>query len=240
MGNLLEKIVTAMLALSAMVVAVSVAHQSFSAQGRGQVIDRPMIQIEAWQRVHDIGIVLEDSPDADLTLTTLADLECPACAAFHRNVLEPLLEAGEYDFDLVFVHHPLSYHNNALPAARAAECAAEFGAFKDWVSTMYSGQDSLGVKSWGTYAAEAGIPDTTRIADCAESSAYPQRVQAGLDFGEEVDLFGTPTVLINGWRFGTVPSRAELEAAMTAILAGERPEAARNTGFLGFFKMMFT
>lgn len=228
MGSVFEKTATVLLVAAALVVAAGVAFQSFS--GARVPGERGLLRVDDWERVREIGRIVRSPPGAAVTITTLADFECPACAGFHRNILKPMEEDGDYRFEVVLVHHPLTYHRQALPAARAAECVTDRGAFAAWVDLMYEVQDSLGIKSWAEYAARAGVADTARIASCAESSETPSRVEAGLDFGDEIDLQGTPTVMINGWRFGGVPSRAELEAAMEAVLDGRRPPGAARGG----------
>lgn len=154
----------------------------------------------------------------------LSDLECPGCGAFHTTLVDVLGERA-HDVRALFVSLPLEYHRFALPAARAAECAEEVGRFRSWIDVVYDNQDSLGLKSWASYGADAGIVDTLRIGKCAASGGTTRRIQAGLDFGSRISFDGTPTVLINGWRFPAPPSKAQLTAAIDAVLAGKRPES---------------
>ena len=58
------------------------------------------------------------------------------------------------------VNHPLDYHALATIGAHAAECARERGVFEEWVRLVYVQHDSLGLKRWEAFAAEAGAGDT--------------------------------------------------------------------------------
>ena len=151
-----------------------------------------------------------------------SDLECPACRAFHR-ALGSVLAAHSKDVSAVFVHYPLAQHRFAMAAARAVECAAAVGQFAQLVASFYDKQDSLGLKSWGSYAREAHIRDTTSIAKCATSSARVARVEAGLAYGNRIGVQFTPTIIINGWRLAGTPSQLELERIVQALLKGEVP-----------------
>jgi protein-disulfide isomerase len=121
------------------------------------------------------------------------------------------------------VHFPLRSHRLALPAARAAECAAEQGAFEEMHRTLFARQDSLGLKSWGSYAAEAGIPDTARFLECTASQRSFPRVEAGRRVGEREGVSATPTVLVNNWRLRRPPSEDDLALLVADVRAGRKP-----------------
>jgi predicted TIM-barrel enzyme len=41
--------------------------------------------------------------------------------------------------------------------------------------------------------------------------------------GKDLDVQGTPTVIVSGWKLGHPPSEEELEAMVKAVLAGKEP-----------------
>jgi protein-disulfide isomerase len=123
----------------------------------------------------------------------------------------------------VFVHYPLSQHRFAMAAARAVECAEAEGHFADLVAAIYEKQDSLGLRSWGSYAKEAGIADTTRIVKCASSSSRVSRIEQGIAYGNRLGVQFTPTIVVNGWRLGGTPSKTELIRIIEAIAGGHAP-----------------
>lgn len=222
LGALAQGMVTGILALSAIAVAVSAVRVSFfSTSGRAGTPQRPSF-VDFWRDGLTIGVSVAGSPDAPVTVLVLTDLECPACAGFHNTVREVLTERPN-DLWVVYVAHPLQYHRFALPAARAAQCASEVGAFREWVDAIYRNQDSLGLRSWGTYAREAGIVDTARIRACAVGTGPMMRIEAGLEFGARLGITGVPTVLINGWQYPEAPSKSELEGILSDLQEGKIP-----------------
>jgi hypothetical protein len=49
------------------------------------------------------------------------------------------------------------------------------------------------------------------------------RIDAGRAFGDRISIAGTPTVLVNGWRYPYTPSMDDLERALEAVLGGREP-----------------
>lgn len=142
-----------------------------------------------------------------------------ACRAFQSRLAD-LVERHDGKVRVVYLPFPLpSIHRLATAAAQAGDCALDVStdALKEWISVVYDGQDSLGLKSWGSYAAAAGISDTAAIALCARNPVLRPRVQAGIAFGEKLDVSGTPTVLINGWHYRGLPSDRTMDSLITSL-----------------------
>lgn len=134
-----------------------------------------------------------------------SDLECPFCAKFHKAILDARQRYGD-SLAVVFVHYPLvEQHKLALAAARAAECAARQDHFEEFITKVYEKQDSLGLKTWSSFASEAGLRDTAAINKCATASDRIARIEDGREVGRKIGVAGTPTVIINGWRYAIPP-----------------------------------
>jgi peroxiredoxin len=163
----LEGAVTGLLVLSATAIAVSFVHSTYSVNGeRPRVGDHAWDFVDGWEEGLSIGYPVEGSDTARVKIIILADLECPVCKEFHV-VAKSLVAEYPNKLQLVYVLHPLSYHQYAWPAARIGICASEVGAFSEWIDAVFAKQDSMGVRSWGAYALDAGVSDTSRITDCA-------------------------------------------------------------------------
>ena len=152
------------------------------------------------------------------------DLECPFCRQSYfafANVAREISDSVTH----LFVHYPIeSIHRFAMPAARALECADREGLFADYMGVVFDKQDSLGLKTWVSYAVESGVQDTTRFNECTASSEPLPRVERGLSIGRRLAIQGTPTALINGWLLSVVPNSAEEYTRMIrAVLRGEEP-----------------
>jgi protein-disulfide isomerase len=96
-------------------------------------------------------------------------------------------------------------HRFALGAARATECARGEDKFGSMVDALFNKQDSLGLKSWVSYGVDAGLRDTAAFARCMSSSASISSVEAGRSLGRRMEVNGTPTIIVNGWRFQAPP-----------------------------------
>ena len=221
MNSRLEKTLTALLSFSALVISGIVMHQTFfvGARARMPPASQPEF-IESWEDLRSIGIPVLGVPNAPVKLVTILDPECSVCADFFPAVRE-MVEENTNEVEWFVVNHPLKYHRFSLPASRAAECALDLDAFVPWMQAVFDKQDSLGLRSWGAYAADAGIPDSSLIHDCAVNPSSVERLDAALEFGDRISLHGTPTVILNGWRYPQTPSIEALKAAVDSALVGK-------------------
>jgi hypothetical protein len=175
-----------------------------------------------------VGRTLGD-PAAPVRIVEFLDLQCPACRRYNEKVLSEVRSKLGSKASITYVHFPLSIHRMAPIAARAAECAAESGQFFPFVERAYAVQDSFGIKPWTEYAHEAGVRDTNRLSRCVRSVDPLPRIEAGTALATKLELSATPTIVINGWKYGMPPSAEELSKAAFAILAGKDPYP-RDTG----------
>jgi len=104
------------------------------------------------------------------------------------------------------VHYPLGAHKFAMPAARAAECAREQGRFAEYITQVYAKQDSLGLKPWLDFAKETAIPDIIDFSECVAEKAEVPNIAGGIALGKTIGVRGTPTIIINGWRYPMPPT----------------------------------
>lgn len=219
----MDTILTAILAAAALLASMSFAYKTFFAR-TADVSGAPKLarKTESWPRALSIGHRLSGSDSAPVSLIVLTDLECPACRGFHNGALADLVKKYGDSLRVSYVQHPLSYHKLALPAARATECIASSNrlALAQWFDVVFSKQDSLGIKSYGSFAEEAGVSDTAQIAQCTKSTTSFSRIEAGLELGREIRLVGTPTVIVNGWILPDVPSVATIDS----IFASQRKD----------------
>jgi protein-disulfide isomerase len=121
------------------------------------------------------------------------------------------------------MHFPLRGHRFAIPAARVSECAGEQGRFEAMHDQLFEGQDSFGLKPWSEYATAAGVPDLAQFDACIKNSGPVRRIEEGKQLGTQIDVQGTPTLVINGWKLGHPPTAEELDAMIKAVLAGKEP-----------------
>lgn len=70
------------------------------------------------------------------------------------------------------------------------------------------------------------MADTTAFARCLQANPEPPRIEAGLALSQRLGVRGTPTVLVNGWRFETPPNARDLIRTLDELLAGRKPSLA--------------
>jgi protein-disulfide isomerase len=221
-----DAIVNGILVLCAIVITGFVARREFkqpptTTTAQNLPTESTPIYISNW-RTHILDGHLMGSSAAPVQLVEFADFECPFCATFHNNV-KVLRERYPAQIALTYVHFPLSGHRFAEPAARVAECAGEQGHFESMYDRLFDHQESFGLKPWDEFATEAGVPDRAAFDTCIRSTGPIPRVAEGKSLGKELDVQGTPTLIINGWKLGHPPNPEELDVMVKAILAGKDP-----------------
>jgi protein-disulfide isomerase len=218
MGSRLDALASVCAILAALTVGSSYVYKTFVAPTPPVVgstgVARPM---EQWQQAVQVGHVIAGDSTAPSTLVIFADLECPACRGYNTTLQNAIAKHAQ-DLRVIYVSFPLSYHRFAMPAARATECVSRRGKVRQWIDVLYQKQDSLGLKSWSSFAQEAGIQDTAGINLCAMSVAPVARIDASLELGKQVDIKGTPTIAIDGWVYPSSPSSAQIDSAVASAL----------------------
>lgn len=151
--------------------------------------------------------------DAPITIVEFADFECPACGHFTNIILKQLEANHPGQVAVVFHHWPLSYHRFAYPMARASECAAAQGHFKEFHDLAYAQQDSFGLKPLEAFAKASFIEDIPRFLGCASGGDKVAVIEADIAAAKSLGGTGTPFVLVNGLAYSSMPDSATLEAA---------------------------
>lgn len=211
MSGLLDKVASVAVVLAAVAVGGTTLKREFSPQPVSASTGMPEPRlIEDWRTFLSYGIV-EGDTSAPAQVIELADFECPFCARMDASV-NALKEKMGADLAYTYVHFPIAGHRFALPAARAAECAGGQGRFGAMRTGMFAKQDSLGLKSWESFAQDAGVPDLDQFNTCAADTARVKRIADGIALGERLQIRGTPTLIINGWLYyGVHPESLERE-----------------------------
>ena len=139
--------------------------------------------------------------DAPIVIVEFSDFQCPYCARFHDQTLQPLLDAYPGKIRFVYRHLPLkSIHSNAFRAAEASMCAYEQGAFWPYHDAIYGNQAQLNTELYVQIATNLGL-DLGSFSSCLENEDYKDLVQNDIDFAANLGVRSTPTFFINGLAF---------------------------------------
>jgi protein-disulfide isomerase len=217
-----DSLLTILLVVCALSTTGAFMYRQFMPLSRSTSVTPPKPRfIEDWKSQLKSGVQL-GSPSAEVQLIEFADFECPFCRDFHKR-LRNLRDRYPKQVSLTYVHFPIPGHRFALPAARVAECAGEQGRFEAMHDRLFDEQDQLGLKSWNEFATEAGVPNGVAFDACIKRTDPIPRVVEGQQLGKDVDVQGTPTLIVNGWKLGNPPTEQELDRMVKAVLAGKDP-----------------
>jgi protein-disulfide isomerase len=135
-----------------------------------------------------------------VTVVEWADFECPFCAVAAPE-LKKLVESYPDQVQLVFKHYPLSAHEHAENAARAAVAAHQQGKFWPLQQALFESQKSgLDEPNILKLAREVGLDMKGFEADMG-SETTADSVARDRKQADALGLDGTPMIYINGRHF---------------------------------------
>ena len=147
--------------------------------------------------------------DAKITLMIWSDYQCPFCGR-----VEPVLRDTVNDPELkdkvnvVYKQFPLSFHQNARPASKAALAARDVGgdkAFWDFSKKMFENQKDLNAENFSKWAGEVGVDVKKFEKNLKDNDAkYEQIIKEESELGSKAaKVRGTPSLFVNGWELRT-------------------------------------
>ncbi|MGH2380580.1 MAG: thioredoxin domain-containing protein [Candidatus Limnocylindria bacterium] len=201
-------------ATGAVVVVALVALLSLPAITTGTPAERAMVDVEDHPK-------LGAGP---VDVVVYSDFQCPACATI-APVLSRLVDEGS--ISLTYRYFPLaSIHRNATAAAEAAHAAAEQGRFWEFHDALFARQKAWAelpatgaAAAFEAIATEIGL-DVARWRADAVSPSVSDVIRADLRSAEELQLSGTPTIFIDGVRYGGALDLGQLQRAVEIAAGG--------------------
>jgi protein-disulfide isomerase len=138
--------------------------------------------------------------NAPITMVVFSDFQCPFCSR-----IEPTIAKIEQDYPgkirVVWKNFPLSFHQNAKPAANAAMAAGEQGKFWEMHAKLFANQQQLDRASLDKYAGELGL-NMGKFKAAMDAKKYDSLIDADMKEGSAVDVSGTPATFVNGRKIG--------------------------------------
>lgn len=129
---------------------------------------------------------------------TFSDFQCPYCQNFHSTMKQALDVYGD-NIAWVMRHFPLSFHEQAAPAAIASECASEQGKFWEYADLMFENMvgdgSALQTDDLKNYASLLGL-DEDRFNSCLIDKKYEAKVMEQMQTGIDAGVQGTPATII--------------------------------------------
>lgn len=118
---------------------------------------------------------------------------------------------------IAYRYFPLEVHERAFPAAIAAECAAEQGAFWAYHDKLFTEGGDLSDARLIAMAAALNL-DRGRFAECLKSQKARQVVEASFQDAADKGLEAAPAVFLNGFRISEPLDYEGLKARIARAL----------------------
>ncbi|HEX2660004.1 MAG TPA: thioredoxin domain-containing protein, partial [Polyangia bacterium] len=131
-----------------------------------------------------------------VTIVEFSDFQCPFCSRVVPTLAQLEKDYGN-DISVSFRHLPLPFHDNAMPAAEAAEAAHEQGKFWEMHDKLFANQSALTRPDLDKYAKEIGL-DMGKYTAAMDSHKFKERIKKDSEDAEKYGARGTPNFFING------------------------------------------
>lgn len=144
--------------------------------------------------------------DAKVVLVEYASLTCPHCARFHTSVLPDIKKEFVDTGKVRYVYRDFPLDRLALGAAMVARCAGR-DSFFGFIDTFYAAQGqwsraSNPISALGNLAKLGGMSQTKFEACLKDVEIQNGILQQRLEASNEFNVQATPTVFVNGERYG--------------------------------------
>jgi protein-disulfide isomerase len=169
--------------------------------------------------------------DALVTVVEYSDFQCPFCSRVEPTLQQVRDTYGPDKVRVVWKNNPLPFHQNAKPAAEAAQgvfALAGSDGFWKFHDLAFKNQGSLNEDSYVKWATEAGVKDIAAYKAGLQSHKWADKVDKDLADGKSAGVQGTPSFYVNGvFINGAQPFDAfkktvdqELQKAQAKVAAG--------------------
>lgn len=164
--------------------------------------------------------------NAKVKIIEFADLRCPFCEQFYKEV-EPQIKKDYVDTGkaVFYFRHYAFLGDASTLAANGAECANAQGKFWEFHNYMYDHQPDESDTSMYTVdnlsqiAGTLGM-DSAAFSSCLTDKTYQKNVDKDLSEGQAAGVQGTPATFINGMLFSGACPYTNFKQAIDFAAAG--------------------
>jgi protein-disulfide isomerase len=144
--------------------------------------------------------------DAKVVIVEYASLTCPHCAQFHTTVLPGIKKEFVDTGKVRYVYRDFPLDRLALGAAMVARCAGRDNFF-GFIDTFYAAQGqwsraSNPVSALGSLARLGGMSQSKFEACLKDVEIQNEILRQRLEAANDFKVQSTPTVFVNGERYG--------------------------------------
>lgn len=176
-------------------------------------------RIDNWQQLASRGARV-GSREAPVTVVVFRDFGCPSCRAVESFLLDQH-ERFPNELALVFRHFPLN--EVSYRAALAYECAVRQGVGNEMRAVLYRGQQESSETRWTALGVRARVQDTVALTRCMDDPDVHAILQADIQAADSLYAKETPTLVVNGVLFESLPTREWLAAYLKSAMRKQVP-----------------
>jgi protein-disulfide isomerase len=154
-----------------------------------------------WAQAKEVvdGCIIAGSDSAPITIQEFSDFECPYCAR-GAEAMQEVLKNYPGKIKLVFRNMPLSFHKNALTAAKAfrAVCLQSADLANLYQQELFENQDKLASQGdifLEQVAAKIGV-DVQKMKVDMNSDEVAKSIAQDQKLAKSLKFTGTPSFLI--------------------------------------------
>lgn len=162
-----------------------------------------------------------ETGEARINIVKYSDYQCAYCK-YYIPIEKELKEEYGDDISITTKHFPLSMHEFAQLASRAAEAARVQGKYQEMHDMIFAGQEQWSRGNAETmfigYASELDL-DVEKFRSDMNSAEMQRIVMADKREGMELDVNSTPTFYVNGTKVERNPrTTAEFKTIIESIV----------------------
>ncbi len=226
-----------------MVVAVIVSQSLYARAHATMTAKLAEVRAKLGDKPAHFDVAATDAPgigseDAPAVIVEFSDFECPYCKRL-SDALHTVIEQEPSRVRLHFRHYPMDnscnpnipqkMHEQACAAAVASVCAERQGRFWPMHDLLFANNRRLGRPAFLEFARTIGI-DVEAFQACLDDPGALKRVQDDIAQATALEIGGTPTWFVNGWRHMGTRSPDELHGIVRQAGENARRKAAADAG----------
>jgi len=151
--------------------------------------------------VHEIPVehsAVYGNKKAPVTIVEFADFQCPFCFRFHTPMMEAV-KAYPKEVNYILKNFPLSFHQQARPAAKAAFAAGLQGKYWEMAEALLANGKDLSEQKIEELAKGLKLNVKKFLKDYKDKDAqWESYIQKDIQLGSKVGVRGTTSFYING------------------------------------------
>ncbi len=143
------------------------------------------------------------SGNPQITIVEFADFSCPACKSIYPKLRKIIFDRAK-DVKIIFKDFPV-VSENSLPLALFGRCAGEQGLFWLMHDQLFANQGEINNEKLNQIVKQIGLEED-KFNNCVKNEKYLNGIKKDFVLGEKLEISGTPTLFINGYKLtGDIP-----------------------------------